>query len=302
MITEKEILRQIINIISVNLQRESRTGLLQGKIGIAILLYHYLHYSGNDRYAFFPEEYLGNIEKYISAKTKKNIADEVGGIGWGIDYMIRKGLVDADDDVLDEVDETMGEKMGPESFLKEVAEKLPLFSKGLYFLQRDKSEMVRESLLEVINYIKTNQDFRYPLMYINSIVYVALVSSKKYSNIAFCDELLDYLYEFATTDTAKKIDSQDYLLLKKNISLMSEHQASKWSGLISEDQLSSDVTDCYWIDFLFPEGERIPVDVENIHSWLQSFLQQFDYERLSIYKGLAGIGLAIINKQNNNNF
>ena len=298
MIIEKELLQQIINIIFVNLQREKKTGLLKGKMGIIILLYHYARYSENNQYKYFPEEYMCIVEKFFSIRNSKNMVEEIAENGWGIDYLIKNGFIEADEDVLEEVDLKVDSEVTKGKFLRELEAKLPLFSKGLYFLQRGKFDVVKESLLEVINLIKANPRLKLPLLYINSIIYTALVSSKLDSELdSGCyDELLNLLYESVIRDKCIKIEDQDYFLIKKNISLMPEYQISKWNNLIPEQYKLNDIHDCYWIDFLFPEGERIPVDTEKINIWLKAFLQNFDCERLSIYKGLSGVGLALMNK------
>ena len=294
MATNEQVLRQIINILSVNLQRETKVGLLQGKMGMVILFYLYSRYTGDKRYEYFPDEYLDKIERYMSMRSVISIAEGLGGIGWGIDYMIKEGFIEADDDVLEDVDAEVAGEMNSEKFLKDVEAKLPLFSKGVYFLQRGNPGIVKESLLEVFNLIRMNPEINLPLTYINSIVYVALVSLKMKPQSESYDELLDYLYKIVADYKREKIDSHNYFLLKKNISLMNEYHASKWNVLVKGAHQLYDAHECYWIDFLFPEGERIPVDIEKTQSWLNSYLQNFDYENMSVYKGLTGVGLAIM--------
>ena len=295
--TEK-ILKQIANILSVNLQMETQAGLLQGKMGIALFFYHYARYTGNKRYDFFPEEYMSLAGKYLSFNSEKNITHGMAGLGWGIDYMIRNGFIDAEEDALDNVDPII-KKVDNRGFIDEIALNIPLFSKGLYFLQRKNAELVYESLLEVTHFIKTNPGINIPLMYINSIVYVASVSPELFRNTSFNDVLPDFLFDIAVKNiNSEGVDIQDYMLLKKNISLMPEHQASKWSKLLESRNELTLTPDCYWIDFIFPDGEKAIVNTEKTYAWIQSFLNRLDYEMISIYKGLAGIGLATMTSLN----
>ena len=299
MITEKEILRQIINILSINLQNDSdkRTGLLNGKMGIAVLFYHYARLTGKKQYDCFPDTFIEKIERHISMCPGKNIFEGSAGIGQGIDYIIKNGFIEADEDVLEDIDPVI-KAMDNNDFIKETGIKVPLFSKGLYFLQRGNKEILINSLLETIHFIKSNPDIKIPLMYINSVVYIAVVSFKESDNKGLCNELLDLLYEFFIKNYNAEIESQDYFLLKKNISLMSGQQSLKWSKLILDEFKLIDVPDCYWIDFIFPEGERIQVDANEICIWVKNCLNQYDSDKMYIYKGMAGIGLAIINKLN----
>ena len=296
MITDKDILRQLINVISVNFQQDVKVGLMKGKMGIAILFYHYARYSGNTKYEYFPYEYMALVEKFFAISKTKNIIEGVAGIGWGIDYMMRKDFIDADDDdVLGNLDRLM-KVADKNDFLEDVEEQLPLFSKGLYFLQRSNLQMVNDSIIEVAHFIKNNPDVKLPLTYINSIIYVALVASRQFQKNNIYDGLLDFLYAIVMSNKKIMINNEGYYLLRKNISLMSENQASKWSKIVPDQYQILENHDCYWIDFLFPEGEKIPIDIERIQAWLQSFLHQFNFEQIAIYKGLAGICLAIMNR------
>ena len=291
---EKEVLRQIINTLSINLQNDVTPGLMNGKMGIAVLFYHYAHLTGKERYSYFPDEFMGNIEEHISKRHNKNIFDGSAGISLGIDYVIKNGFVDAEDDVLENIDAFV-KVVDNNDFLKESSSKVPLFNKGLYFLQRGNAEVVRESLLETIHFLKKYPSVTLPLMYINSIVYVALASSAESDNKEFCEKLLDFLYGIISKKSDLKIDNQNYFLLKKNISLMSEQQAMKWNKLIPDEYQPVDIPDCYWIDFIFPKGERIPVDIEEVNLWVKDCISRFDSERMYLYKGLTGIGLSILN-------
>ena len=297
MITDKEVLRQLMNIISINFQQDVKVGLMKGKMGMAILFYHYARYTGNKRHEYFPNEYMELVEKFFGVSTTKNIIEGIAGVGWGIDYMIKKEFIDADgDEVLENLDQLM-KIADNDNFLEDVEAILPLFSKGIYFLQRSNLQMVNESIIEVVNFIKNNPDVKLPLVYINSIIYVALVASKQFQNTNFYDGLLDFLFSIITSNAIIKIGSEEYFFLKKNISLMSEHQASKWSKLTPEHLQIIETYDYYWIDFLFQKGARIPIDAEKIHTWLhQSFLEQFNFEKIAMHKGLAGICFALMNR------
>ena len=295
MTKKQEVLRQIINILSINLQNDVRIGLMNGRMGISILLYHYARLTGNEQCRYFPDMFMEKMEDHILACSDKNIFDGSTGICQGIDYVMKNGFIEADEEVLNDIDTFINAVDGDEN-LKDLDSEVPLFAKGLYFLQRGSVENINKSLLETLHFIKTNPSVALPVMYINSIVYVALVSSAESDNKEFYEKLLNFLHGTISKKTDLKIDNQDYFLLKKNISLMPEQQAMKWSKLIPDEYQPDDIPDCCWIDFIFPKGERIPVDIDKINMWIRDCLDQFNSDKMYLYKGLTGIGLSIINK------
>lgn len=79
-------------------------GLLNGKMGIIIFFYHYAVFTGCKRYHRFADELIKELYLEISIQSPVGFANGLCGIAWGITYLIINKFVEADNDVLDEID------------------------------------------------------------------------------------------------------------------------------------------------------------------------------------------------------
>lgn len=79
-------------------------GLLNGKMGIIIFFYHYALSTGCKRYHRFADELIKELYSEISIQSPIGFANGLCGVAWGITYLIINQFVEADRDVLDEID------------------------------------------------------------------------------------------------------------------------------------------------------------------------------------------------------
>ena len=294
----KEIIHQIANTLCINVQNVTKYGLLQGRFGIAVFFYHYARYTGDKRYNNFPDELISYLLKKIGKDYPKNLDDGLIGIGWGLDYVVKEGFVEADDNFFNEGDAEIC-KMDMSDFFKEMELPIPLFSKGLYALQRKKTDMLKKSISEVNLFIEKLSSSKIPLLYLNSIIYVLLAYINMGEKTDEYKIILDNLYTNALRASHKKISYLNFLLLQKNISMMQDNYAKKWTELLSDSLIENSepnsLYDKQFVNFLFDRGMNFPVDINEIYSLMRDLQnQQLNYNNLSIYKGLAGIGLAIM--------
>jgi hypothetical protein len=295
---DKEILQQIANTLLINVQQVKQYGLLQGKLGIAIFFYHYARYTGDKRYNTFPDEYIGFIFDKLGVNTSKWFADGLSGIGWGIDYMIKEGFLDADDNVLEEIDLAVDQINIPD-FQKEMELTIPLFSKGLYFMQRDKPDIIRQTVYQLDKFMHTHPFTNAPFTYINSIIYFILTSIKKTIEVDLCKTLLDKLFAVVehNINADRRLTGMDYLLLKKNISLMDD-DIPKWKQLLTNQtnvNLPKNIYDISFVDFLFSQGKQYDLSNATFYPLSPEIIKPSNHDCRSIYNGAAGIGIFIIN-------
>ncbi len=80
-------------------------GLTNGKMGIAIALFCYGRLSGELAYEEVASELLDDVCQNLNYSMPISFNDGLCGIGWGIEYLIQHGYVDADgDEILRDID------------------------------------------------------------------------------------------------------------------------------------------------------------------------------------------------------
>lgn len=128
-------LKRIAGILLLNASFIESPGLLNGKLGITIFFYHYYRYTGNEIYNEFAGELIDQIYEEINTSIPVNFEDGLTGIGWGIEYLVKNRLVDADtDEALAEIDNTLYRRRLNSAIL--IDESNSIFGYGLYYLSR----------------------------------------------------------------------------------------------------------------------------------------------------------------------
>ena len=81
-------------------------------MGIAIFFYQYGRYSDNKLYTDYAGELIDEIYEEINLNTSTDFADGLTGIGWGIEYLVKNGFIDADtDDILGDIDKKVYQRI-----------------------------------------------------------------------------------------------------------------------------------------------------------------------------------------------
>jgi hypothetical protein len=100
----KQIIRLILDIYS---QRDDiqNIGLINGKMGLCINLYHIAKFTQDMSLMKKADKLFDFIQSEISLSLPIHFANGLTGIGWGIQHLISEGLVDGDPDtVLTDID------------------------------------------------------------------------------------------------------------------------------------------------------------------------------------------------------
>ena len=71
-------------------------GLLDGKMGIALVLFHYARVYKSREFRFVAEYLLDQVIFSLTSRTSIGFADGLTGIGWGIEYLIQNGYMKGD--------------------------------------------------------------------------------------------------------------------------------------------------------------------------------------------------------------
>ena len=128
-------LQRIANMLLLNGSFINNLGLLNGKMGIAIFFYQYSRFTNNKVYLDFAGQLIDEIYEEIYYGMSADFANGLTGIGWGIEYLIKNGFVEADrDETLKEIDNgVFGASLGMPVM---ISDQNDILGFGLYYLTR----------------------------------------------------------------------------------------------------------------------------------------------------------------------
>ncbi|HCC50778.1 MAG TPA: hypothetical protein DEQ30_00945 [Porphyromonadaceae bacterium] len=153
------LIRQHLQYIAETLQKKAyslrnNTGLLQGKTGIALFLYLYADYMNDPAKTLFADELTDHIIAHITEHATLDYSTGLTGFGVAIEYLIRKGYIEADaDEVLEDLDNLVNNYVHDRKYID-------ILGPGKYLAfrllnsQKQKSSMVqrsRESIAKIMN-------------------------------------------------------------------------------------------------------------------------------------------------------
>jgi len=97
--------QRIINVLLLNASFIDNLGLMHGKMGIAIFFFHLSRETQNQIYEDYAGELIDEIYEEITVDTPLDFENGLAGIGWGIEYLVQNGFLEADtDEVLEDFD------------------------------------------------------------------------------------------------------------------------------------------------------------------------------------------------------
>ena len=82
-------------------------GLVHGKMGIAVFFFHYAKYTGNELFADYAMDLIGEMLNQIHVNSPADYERGIVGIGVGIDYLIRSDFLKVEDDICEDFDQRM---------------------------------------------------------------------------------------------------------------------------------------------------------------------------------------------------
>jgi hypothetical protein len=135
--------QRIINSLLLHSSFSDNLGLFNGKMGIAIAFFHLFRQTGNTLYENYAGELIDEIYEEININTHFGFEEGIAGIGWGIDYLIKKQFIEADpDEVLADIDNRLTPYVY--SFPSSLSLGNGLLGIGRYYLSRVQREDANE--------------------------------------------------------------------------------------------------------------------------------------------------------------
>jgi len=290
-------LQRIANVLLLNASFIDNLGLLNGKMGIAIFFYQYARYTGNEVYERYAGELIDEIYEEISLATPIDFANGLTGIGWGIEYLVHKGFVEADtDEALREIDNSVYQSFiwSPLS----IQDQNSLFGFGFYCLARLKDSTSNDDNLETLKkkqlliYLMDEcerlltketlfsevQVPRFTLYQLNSLAWFVLQTHKLGLFPVKSDKLIQHLAAYVETKVESNygyIDSVIFTYLIKELKgfINNPILAEKYNAINteisakvslyneSEEQVLNEYIKTGWNPVLFDLNLIIPMDL-----------------------------------------
>jgi hypothetical protein len=100
-------LEQLTNILLLNGTLTECPDLIQGKMGIAVFFFHYARHTGNELFADYAMDLIGEMLDQIHVNSPADYEKGIAGIGVGIDYLIRNNFLNVEDDICEDFDYRM---------------------------------------------------------------------------------------------------------------------------------------------------------------------------------------------------
>ncbi|MFC4672762.1 lanthionine synthetase LanC family protein [Dysgonomonas termitidis] len=288
----------------------SGTGLIDGKMGIAILLYHSSRITGCKSYQDTADSLLDKILAGIGS-IDLSFSKGLAGIAFGLDHLIKYKFIDADpDDLLIDVDDKLFSSLITDSS-KDFTNDFPLFSYGLYIDKRIKSHqainigidyLIRKGIQICENFLQNNPLFNTGnILYVNSMIYYLLNLKKIYNYSELVDPVLDILLRKITQkiDNSVELDKNWEITLDLFLSLTWENPLidefqSKYQRLYdvdTDDKQDFDL-DILRQELLYFSSSKQNFEVNKIHRWIDERLDTIlDYNPDVFCRDIITVGL-----------
>jgi hypothetical protein len=176
------LIRQIGNILTINVQRIEKTGLIYGHIGVMLFMYHYARFTGISQFEDSAESIFDFVIEDHMKKMRRTFFDGLYGVGWAIKYLIKHQLVKANENALNDYELIASQRYTNADILIDTQSDIPVLSKGLYCLDLKNATAVADTFI-LIHFLMSD-DYKGKLNtgFLNSVMYFLMhcQSNKQY--------------------------------------------------------------------------------------------------------------------------
>lgn len=312
----KKQLYQLANTILMHDYAVTESGLLNGKMGVAVFLYHCSRMLDSEIYSDLADKYIDHIYGKMGTELilTADFANGLPGVGWGIEYLTKEKFLDANiDEALEDVDKLILEKKIIPSLYTEMD--IPLFEGGVYFLSRYKEASpnlrVKQNIIKLEGYYQSllkDLPADLPCLLLFSLLYF-FVEVKERSILSINDSVFLSINEKLLISLQnQKTNVNDGCLLTRFSEKHPGYFTKQVCSEIENRQFYQKVTDADRIDFLvcsswhnalFFDNQGCEFQQLNINQLIDNkslacVMTNIDKTKLTIDKGIAGLGLCIL--------
>jgi hypothetical protein len=309
---EQIILQKIANTLVINTQRISNLGILEGKMGIALFLYHYARYSSKETYAGFADTILDRVYDLIHTSMSFDFASGLSGIAWGIDYLIKNKFVEGDvNEILEDIDERFLANINNTTKIP-VSDGDYLYGYGFYFLLRtakdnhnaisSQAATVLQKLLENCSKQIEADKKELSLSFFNSILYLLLqlnnISEISEYRQALLKKIIMLVPKTLTDWLCDYTDLKTFLhfidLLEVKIDWMNEVVIYENKRLQTFDPVDEFIKNT-WQKLLYANSfPDLNIPKAEVINFINGKMDNMTKQDLIINGGLSGCGLGLI--------
>lgn len=308
----KKTLLKIANLLYINMQYMNGFGLLNGKMGVALFFYEYGRYTNNEIYNNFADRILDDILDAIAKKKVTNsvdLSDGLGGLGWGIQYLINHDFVEGDSaEVLEDFDKKIQDNINHLDNIS-ISDLSKYIIENKFMLGIDSYIYIRnvDSIYNLDNMRKIADfyykilrcDKVYPLNFLNSCYSFLLLNNPKmqgrYTLLlknelknAYNKSIKKELYTNGDIKVFERFNEQEDRLFSLDYYPISvEHNMQMFMDV---DAYLNYAT----MELLSYDNKYHLLDEKVLNKYLDEGMKDMPSFDLSLEKGLSGVGLSIL--------
>ncbi|MDR1518413.1 MAG: hypothetical protein LBS52_10100 [Dysgonamonadaceae bacterium] len=308
-----DILQTIANLLYINQHKIKNVGLLNGKMGIAIFLYHYAHYKKQNAYEELADDFIGEIfDNKMNNVRHPNFSEGISGLIWGINYLNENKFIEMEDNAISEDLEKF--------LLANISVKMPiinpevinLFGIGVYYAEKYKDislcakdvgiiETIIKECQRIMDEHKSNAIF--DISFLNSILYF-LIEISKHNNVKkspirrlsfLVSDILSKHHDYSS------YREKDVYILQKNVKRIQriDSKKSKWKQVQSKiDCESLSGLSCFdWQNFVYFMYDNMQINdslLDEIESFVEKEIDKSYPLDFTLSGKLLNIGLGLI--------
>ena len=207
------------NMLTLNLHNMDDFGLIGGKMGASLFYYELSRYTDietyNDMADHLLDDVLNNVVKLETGSIERGIA----GIGWGLNYLIRKSFIDASDDIFVDLEQTLfsRENVNFDIHFSTLSPAIYLLSKSEENRTLGEYDRWITELLNTCSYyfLHVYDNKKKPLDLINSMLYFLIELQKQKNHLMESSKLIWKIlnYLLSDADIVHDINGDSMILL-----------------------------------------------------------------------------------------
>lgn len=295
-------LLKMANALTLNLHNIDDLGLIGGKMGAALFYYELSRYTDietyNDMADHLLDDVLNNVVKLETGSIERGIA----GVGWGINYLIRKSFIDASDDIFVDLEQALFSKENVSFDIH-----FSTLSPAIYLLSKSEENRTLGEydrwVTELLNtcsyyFLHIYDNKKKPLDLINSMLYFLIELQKQKIHLMESSKLIWKILNYLLSDADIVHDiNGDSMILLSLLEQLDDSTPLKKETLAKLNKIKYDswsveaLKKIWWQQILFSCRVKSRITMADINQILISI----DNNEVNVGELIVPLGLYLMN-------